>query len=461
MQARSSVTLLNSTLHIPYNSLAAGFSRMAATASVHAGLQMSYRIFHATASGTAIFQPKAPIGRRLYELIVAMKNCAARINEILTCNTSIPYNLRGQAATCTRGTRMWMIRAIAMTALLFTLVSFSEKIRAQQQRPAPPNASRRGSTTAAQTGSRLTGVYRIDVASSDKLYSVVAGASSNLPFGEQQRFFMDLAVRLTPPDMLVIERRGRAISIASSRAPRISFDADGVTRTARAADGHTIRTRAALDGEQLRVNTSGSSDDRFNVTFEPIDQGRRLRVVRRIYAEQLNQPVIIQSVYNKVSEVAEWSIDMESRPTLPDPSASTSTTAKPPPARTENDQANILRAALDEWVAATNGRDIHKLMAFYMPQVRAFYLTRNVSNSVVRAEKAQAFRDADVIQVSTEEPEIIFPGDARIAIMRFRKRYVTKVRARERRGEVIQELRWQRTDDGWRIISERDIKVIR
>jgi ketosteroid isomerase-like protein len=356
---------------------------------------------------------------------------------------------------------MWMIKVTAMTALLLMLVSGSVTIRAQQQPPAPPTASRRGSTTAAGTESRITGVYRIDVASSDKLYSVVAGASSNLPFGEQQRFFMDLAVRLTPPDMLVIERRGRAISIASSRAPRINFDADGVTRTARAADGHIIRTRAALEGEQLRVNTSGSSDDRFNVTFEPIDNGRRLRVIRRIYAEQLNQPVVIQSIYQKISEVAEWSIDMESRPAPTDPPASASTTAKPPPARPENDQANILRAALDEWVAATNGRDIHKLMTFYMPRVRAFYLTRNVSNAVVRAEKARAFREADVIEVSTEEPEIIFPGDAPVAIMRFRKRYATKTGGREKRGEVIQELRWQRTNDGWRIISERDIKVLR
>lgn len=152
---------------------------------------------------------------------------------------------------------------------------------------------------------------------------------------------------------------------------------------------------------------------------------------------------------------------MEARPTPPDTPTLSSTTAKPQPARIENDQANILRAALDEWVAATNGRDIRKLMTFYMPQVKAFYLTRNVSNTVVRAEKAQAFREADVIEVSAQEPEIIFPGDAQIAIMRFRKRYVTKVGARERRGEVIQELRWQRTNDGWRIISERDVKVIR
>lgn len=359
---------------------------------------------------------------------------------------------------------MTITKFIAIASFILMLVSFGETMQAQQQRQQPnsPTGSRGSSSTAVETGSRLTGVYRIDIASSDKLYSVVAGASSKLPFGEQQRFFMDLAVRLTPPDMLAIERRGRTISIASSRAPRISFDADGVTHTERAANNHIVRTRATINGDQLRVNTSGSSDDRFNVTFDPIENGRRLRVTRRIYAEQLNEPVVIQSIYNKISDVAEWSINEEPQAiTLPAQPGVTATAVKPADARIENDQAKFLREALDEWVAATNARDLKRLMTFYMPEVKAFYLTRNVSQSVVRADKARAFRESEMIEVFAHEPEIIFPGSAQTAIMRFRKRYVIKDRSRERGGEVIQELRWQRTDNGWKIISERDIKVIR
>src|ERR687894_757476 len=51
----------------------------------------------------------------------------------------------------------------------------------------------------------LNGVYRIDTAESDKLYSVVEGATGKVPSGEQQKLFMDLSVRLTPPDILAIE----------------------------------------------------------------------------------------------------------------------------------------------------------------------------------------------------------------------------------------------------------------
>jgi hypothetical protein len=45
--------------------------------------------------------------------------------------------------------------------------------------------------------------------------------------------------------------------------------------------------------------------------------------------------------------------------------------------------------------------------------------------------------------------------------MRFRKKYDVSNGQASRRGEVVQELRWQATAEGWKIFSERDIKVIR
>ena len=44
--------------------------------------------------------------------------------------------------------------------------------------------------------------------------------------------------------------------------------------------------------------------------------------------------------------------------------------------------------------------------------------------------------------------------------MRFRKKYNIEGGGHERRGEVLQELRWRRTKDGWKIVSERDLRVI-
>lgn len=119
-----------------------------------------------------------------------------------------------------------------------------------------------------------------------------------------------------------------------------------------------------------------------------------------------------------------------------------------------------LRGAFDGWLAATNSRDLEMLMKFYSLKMDAFYRARNVSQEVVRADRARLFGRADALEVSTGAPEITVSGDGRTATMHFNKDYFMKVNGRERRGKVLQQLRWQLTDEGWKIVSERDIRVL-
>lgn len=368
---------------------------------------------------------------------------------------------------------MKRIEVSAVILLVFACASWSvgEVAEAQQQqRRAPSSAASRR----AAEKSLLTGVYRLDVGGSDKLYSVVSTASSNLPPGEQGRFFDDLTIRLAAPDQLAIERRGFLIDIASSRAPRLSFEADGIERTEQATDGRTIRTRAALLGEQLTVSTSGTSEDKFTVVFEAIDEGRRLRVTRRIAAAGLNQPVVIHSLYNKVSNIARWSIYGETQPAAPPVppayaekrttiAATNRVPAKPSTVFATSEDADVLRASLDAWIGATNRRDIGEQLTYYLPRVDAYYLARNVSREFVRADKSRVFARASVVDVRAATPEIIFDELNRTAVMRFRKRYAIEggTAGTTKRGEVIQELRWRRTREGWKIASERDVRVLR
>jgi ketosteroid isomerase-like protein len=123
-------------------------------------------------------------------------------------------------------------------------------------------------------------------------------------------------------------------------------------------------------------------------------------------------------------------------------------------------EARALRAALGEWIAATNARDIDRQMNFYEPRVSAFYLTRNVSREAVRAEKTNVFARASAVDVRADEPQISLSPDGRVATMRFRKEYAIEGGGQERRGAVIQELRWRRTPAGWKITSERDLRVV-
>jgi ketosteroid isomerase-like protein len=120
-----------------------------------------------------------------------------------------------------------------------------------------------------------------------------------------------------------------------------------------------------------------------------------------------------------------------------------------------------LRGALNDWVAATNARDIDRQMSFYNPVVDSFYRMRNASWADVRADKARVFERASLIDIRTGTPAIRLSPDGRTAIMLFNKRYTIEGGGVDRRGEVIQELRWQRINGEWRIISERDLRVVR
>lgn len=124
------------------------------------------------------------------------------------------------------------------------------------------------------------------------------------------------------------------------------------------------------------------------------------------------------------------------------------------------DARATLHGALNEWIAATNARDLQRQMGFYNHTVNAFYRTRNVPREAVRAEKSRVFGRADVIDIRAAAPGIRMSSDGRSATMRFRKKYAIEGGGEDRRGEVVQELRWRRTDDGWKIVSERDLRVI-
>jgi len=114
-----------------------------------------------------------------------------------------------------------------------------------------------------------------------------------------------LTRRLEAPEMIAIERNGRNLTIASSRAPQVNVEADGRDRTEQTPGGRTIRVNASLRGDQLIIASTGERGRDFSVTFESVDNGRQLRVTRRIEAENLDQPVTVISYYNKTSDVAQ------------------------------------------------------------------------------------------------------------------------------------------------------------
>lgn len=171
-----------------------------------------------------------------------------------------------------------------------------------------PARSRVNPGSAPYTASRLTGTYRLDPTRSDDPREAAERATQSLPYNDHQRISDEVTSRLESPDQLAIEVRGRTVTIASSRAPQISFEADGSERIEATSDGRTTRARATLTGNQLIVNSSGDRQTDFNVTFDPIDNGRRLSVTRRVYVQGLERPVVVQSTYDRTADLARFDI---------------------------------------------------------------------------------------------------------------------------------------------------------
>ena len=196
------------------------------------------------------------------------------------------------------------IRRVVAVFLLLALSIVGLSVSAQAQRRRAPHRAR--TAPVATINSRLTGTYRLDTTRGEDARATANRATRNLSAEDRQRVLDDVMLRLASPEMLAIERRGNAITIASSNAPRLAFAADGQERTEYAGNGSMVRTRATLYGDRLDVGARGDRSSTFDVTFESLESGRRLGVTRQIFAEQLDQPIVVRSFYDKTSQLVQW-----------------------------------------------------------------------------------------------------------------------------------------------------------
>jgi hypothetical protein len=154
----------------------------------------------------------------------------------------------------------------------------------------------------------LTGTYRLNTSRGDDVRRAVDNATRTLSAAERQRVYDSLLRRLDSPQMLAIDRRGNQVTIASTRAPQISFTADGREQTETTPGGRTVRVRADLTGDTLSITRTGERANDFTVTFDPSSDGRELLVTRTLYSDRLNQPLTVRSYYDTVSDVAQLNI---------------------------------------------------------------------------------------------------------------------------------------------------------
>ena len=198
---------------------------------------------------------------------------------------------------------------------------------------------------------RLTGTWNLDTARSDNVRAAIDRAIINRNTNVDQ-IRQRLENRLQPPDRLAIEQSGQRVTLASSTAQQVSFDADGRSRSETNANGRTVQTTAQLNGSALTIRTQGDRASDYQVTFRPVDNGRSLQVTRRIYNDRLTQPLETLSFYTRASEVAQLDLGPNVYPnTTPVPRNNRQRNLSDMPADT------ILTATLNESLDTKQAKD--------------------------------------------------------------------------------------------------------
>lgn len=170
-----------------------------------------------------------------------------------------------------------------------------------------------GMAMAAQQRHLLTGTYQLQTNRGDDPMRAAEQAARSVPQARRQRTVESLLARLEAPEMIEIERSGNTITMASTRGPRVSVEADGRNHAERWSTERTMNTRTTLRGERLTVETTGYRGDAFTVTFEPTENGRGLRMTRTIDDTDLRRPVTVRSFYRRVSDTARWDTEVNIR----------------------------------------------------------------------------------------------------------------------------------------------------
>jgi hypothetical protein len=153
----------------------------------------------------------------------------------------------------------------------------------------------------------LTGTYRLNTATSDDARRVAEQAVRSLPYNQRQTALDAIMARLDTPEMIAIEQNGSNVTIASTRAPQVTLEADGRERIEQYPNGRTSRLRSSISGDNFIVESTGDRAYDFKIVFDPMDNNR-LYVTRTVWAENLSRPVTVNSYYTRTSDVAQWNV---------------------------------------------------------------------------------------------------------------------------------------------------------
>jgi hypothetical protein len=161
----------------------------------------------------------------------------------------------------------------------------------------------------------LTGTYKLNTSKSDNAAELVNDAMRNASDSERVAAEKHLSEKLDSPEMIAFDVRGSQVTIASSKSSQVTIEANGREKIQRAADGKNVRVQSTLNRDELTVsieqeaqNGNRLRDYSYVVSFSSYQNGKSLRVVRRLTDDEINQTFIVTSYYEKSSDIAQIDI---------------------------------------------------------------------------------------------------------------------------------------------------------
>ncbi|HXG83609.1 MAG TPA: YMGG-like glycine zipper-containing protein [Pyrinomonadaceae bacterium] len=165
-----------------------------------------------------------------------------------------------------------------------------------------------GGAALTNADANFTGTYRLNAFQSDNARTVAGRATTRLNRTTRDRIFNNLVRRLTAPEMLAVQRQGMRVMLASTVSPQVTLDADGLLHNETYPNGRASNVRASFVGDTLTIVSNGDRTNDFTAIITALDNGRRMMVTRRVFAEGLNQAIEVKSYYDRTAEAAQFNI---------------------------------------------------------------------------------------------------------------------------------------------------------
>jgi len=177
----------------------------------------------------------------------------------------------------------------------------------------------------------------------------------------------------------------------------------------------------------------------------------------------LNGAIVWKSPADSVSP--QQSASVTSEPALSSTAQDTSSEGLASSQEQSGDE-QALHEAVDGWADAFRARDAAKLAGYYAPEVEQYFRKKNVPRSQIQSYIESAFAKIDSIRqydISDLKIETVDAADsATRATATYNKQWETsQTDGKTFSGEEVERLTFAMTAEGWKIVREEEVNVIR